>query len=71
MAGSSGYPDLLHDRVDFARASWVDGPALLITSHTADMSGNIVQDGGEGHVDDISLAKGGGNGEFVFLKLGN
>ena len=72
LVGSSGsLADLLHDGVDFGHASWVDSLALLVSSHTADVGGNVEQDGGEGHIDNVSLAEGGGNGEFVFLKIEN
>ena len=60
--------DLLHDGVDLGVAPWVDGSALLVTGHAADVGGNVVQDGGEGDIDDISLAEGGGDGELIFLK---
>jgi hypothetical protein len=60
--------DLLHDGVDLGVAPWVDGSALLVTGHAADVGGNVVQDGGEGDIDNISLAEGGGDGELIFLK---
>ena len=31
------------------------------------MGGNVVEDGGLGHVDDVALAEGGGDGELVLL----
>ena len=72
VGGSSGSnADLLHDGVDFGGASWVDSLALLVSSHTANVGSNVEQDGGEGHVDDISLAECGGTGEFVILKFEN
>ena len=72
VGGSSGSnADLLHDGVDFGGASWVDSLALLVSSHTADVGSNVEQDGGEGHINDISLAEGGGNGELVILKFEN
>jgi hypothetical protein len=61
--------DLLHDVVNFGDASRVDGPALLLTGLSANVSGNIVQDSGEGHIDDIRLAEGGGNGELISSEL--
>jgi hypothetical protein len=60
--------DLLHDGVNLGDAPWVDGSALLLTSHAADVGSNIVKDGGESDVDNVSLAEGGGNGELILLK---
>jgi hypothetical protein len=61
--------DLLHDVVNFGDASRVDGPALLLTGLSANVGSNIVQDSGEGDIDDIRLAEGGGNGELISSEL--
>jgi hypothetical protein len=61
--------DLLHDGLDLSGAAGVDGPALLLASHAADVGGNVVEDGGEGDVDDVSLAEGGGDGELLLLEM--
>ena len=61
--------DLLHDGVNLGDAPWVDGSALLLTSHAADVGSNVVKDGGESDVDNVSLAEGGGNGELILLKF--
>ena len=60
--------DLSDDGVDLADAPGVDGPALLLAGLSADVGGNVVKDGGEGDVDNVSLAEGGGNGELVLLE---
>ena len=60
--------DLLHDGVDLSVASWVDGPALLLASLAADVGSDVVEDGGQGDVDGVSLAEGGGDGELILLK---
>ena len=61
--------DLSDDGVDLADAPGVDGPALLLAGLSADVGGNVVKDGGEGDVDNVSLAEGGGNGELILLKF--
>ena len=61
--------DLPDDGVDLADAPGVDGPALLLAGLSADVGGNVVKDGGEGDVDNVSLAEGGGNGELVLLEF--
>lgn len=60
--------DLLHDGVDLSVASWVDGPALLLASLAANVGSDVVEDGGEGDVDGVSLAEGGGDGELILLE---
>ena len=65
------FPDFVHDGVDLAGAPGVDGPALLLACHAADVGGNVVEDGRHGNVDNVGLAEGGGNGELVFLKKSN
>jgi hypothetical protein len=34
------------------------------------VGGNVVEDGGGGHVDDVGLAEGGGDCKLVLLKNG-
>ena len=67
LVGISCCLDLLHDGVDTDGTSWVDCAALLLTGHTANVGSDVVQDGGGGDIENISLAEGGGNGEFIFL----
>lgn len=69
LVAGSCLSDLLHDGVDLGDAPWVDGSALLLTSHTADVGSNVVKDGGESDVDNVSLAEGGGNGELILIEL--
>jgi len=61
--------DLPDDGIDLADAPGVDGSALLLAGLSADVGGNVVKDGGEGDVDNVSLAEGGGNGELVLIKF--
>jgi hypothetical protein len=69
LLSAGGCSDLLHDVVNLSYASWVDGSALLLTGHAADVGGNVVQDGGEGDIDDIGLAEGAGDGELISGEL--
>lgn len=61
--------DLLHDGVDLGVAAGVDGLALLLASHAANVGGDVIEDGGEGDIDNVSLAESGGNGESVLIEL--
>ncbi len=61
-------PDLLHEGGDFGVAPWVDGPALLLAGLAANVGGDVVEDGGDGDVDDVGPAEGAGDGELVLLK---
>ena len=63
--------DFLHDGVDLNVASRVDGPALLLASLAADVGSNVVEDGGQGDVDGVGLAEGGGDGELILLEHRN
>ena len=68
LAIGDGLSDLAHDGVDLAGAPGVDGPALLLSGHSADVGGDVVKDGRDGNVDDVGLAEGGGDGELVLLR---
>lgn len=68
LLGRDGLPDLAHDEVGLNGAARVDGPALLLSGHAANVGGNVVKDGGLGHVDDVALAEGGGDGELILLE---
>lgn len=65
----NGLLDLLHDGVNLSGASGVDGPALLLTSHAANVGGDVIEDRGEGDIDNVSLAEGGGDGELLLIEL--
>ena len=62
--------DLLHDGVDLSVASGVDGSALLLSGHSADVGGNVVQNCRLRHVDGIVLAEGCSDSKLVFLCSG-
>lgn len=64
---SDGPPDLAHDEVGLNGAAGIDSPALLLSGHSADVGSNVVEDGGLGNVDNVSLAEVGGNGELILL----
>ncbi len=47
--------DLAHDETGLDGAAGVDGPALLLTGHAANVGSNVVQDGRLGNVDNVGL----------------
>jgi len=67
--GSGGLSDFGHEEVHLGGAPGVDGPALLLACHAANVGGHIVQDGREGDIDHVGLAEGGGNGELILIEL--
>ena len=65
-----GPPDIGHDEVGLDGAARVDGSALLLSGHSADVGGNVVQNCRLRHVDGIVMAEGCSDSKLVFLCSG-
>jgi hypothetical protein len=59
--------DFADDEINIGIASGIHGLALLLTGFTANLGGNVVQDGSLGHVDDVGLSKSSSDGKLVLL----